>query len=216
MVAASIALVGCASVIHVTQPPAGVDTDPVPQIKVSFGADFKPTEPWFVSLDGVNVTGFVPTPAPGGTSTANIVFGPGGSGSVPAHTISTNATCGTFCVYPADPDVVFTPPALLYNGTLSPKTLDVPLHGFASAEVDVQYSRSVPITVRVHETSTPPRVKLGLSASSMLAPGSTLFVTIPASDTNGPFVLQGESLGGYVLEFTAAGTTPGHGVGTVK
>ena len=208
---ATILTAGCASPIHIVTPGAGMSLDPVPQVVVQFTNNFNPAEAWGIDLDGAAITGFSPAPAPLGTSTAPLVY----SLTPWQHTIKTNATCGAFCVYNSE-EVKFTPPKLFYNGTNVASARDLKQFQATAVFVGVQFDRSVPINVTVVETSSPKRVKLGLSASSFLPAGTPLNVTIPATSTKGDFFIMGDSLGLYTLEFTAAGVTPGGGSGTVK
>ena len=205
---------GCSPVIHITTPASGLSKEPVPQVQASFTVDFKPAEAWSITLDGVAITGWSPTPAPGGTSTAPLVYA--FSSPIAQHTIDTNATCGFFCAYPSDPPVMFTPPQLLYNQTLPPlSAVDLKQFKVTAVFVAVQFDRSVPITVTITETSGIQIVKLGLSASTLQPVGTPLTVTIPATSTKADFFIESDSIGKYVLNFTATGVTPGGGVGTV-
>ncbi len=67
------------------------------QAIVTFTSKFKPTEAWYVDLDGTNLAKFSPAPFPGGTSSVPLVIS-----SADAHTITAQGTCGTFCSYPSD------------------------------------------------------------------------------------------------------------------
>jgi hypothetical protein len=208
-------ITGCTSPVHIASPTPGIKNDPVPQLQVSFLSNFNPSEPWHVSLDGVFVTGFTPAPAPGVTSTVPLVYQPiPSSGS--AHTLTTDATCGTFCVYNAE-TVAFNPPLLIYNGTNVPSSPPTKQFTTVGTFIGVQNAPTVPITVTIVETTTPfPKLQLGLTPGSLKAPGTTLFVTIPAGSTQGTFFVNGQGLGNYQLQMTAAGATPGFGGGTVK
>lgn len=210
---ALLALTGCASPIHILTPVNGVNQEPVQNITASFTADFKPTEAWDIYLDGTPITGFTPPPAPGVTSTAPLVWAP--RTSITSHTIKTNATCGTFCVYNSE-TVTFTPPQLLYNGTTTPTTGDLKQFVTTAEFVGVQYSRSVPITVTIAETSPTKLVQLGTSPGSLLPPGTPIKVIIPASTTKANFYVQGVSLGNYTLSITADGVVPTVGAGKVS
>ena len=59
----------CTSPIHIIKPDAKNPYDPVTQAVVTFDTKFNPAEPWHVDLDGTDLTGFSPAPAPGGSST---------------------------------------------------------------------------------------------------------------------------------------------------
>jgi hypothetical protein len=215
-------LVSCSSVIHITSPVNGDNAEPITSITANFTADFKPTEPWGVYLDGVFVSGFFPTPAPGVTSTAPISLNKMPSGGISQYTITTNATCGTFCSYPSE-TVAFNPPQLRYNATNGAPTANgvVPQFGINMVYVGVQYVRSVPITVRVAEvvnppfTNTIPIISIGATSGSLQPPGTPVFVTIPAGDTRGQFFIKSATLGNYLLNFTAAGASPNEGSGKI-
>src|SRR5690348_17736343 len=112
--ASLVVIAGCTSPVHIVDPTAGIENNPVPQVRVSFLSNFNPSEAWHVSLDGAFVTGFTPTPAPGVTSTAPLAYSPASYPS--SHTLTTDATCGTLCSYNSE-TVAFSPPALIYNGT---------------------------------------------------------------------------------------------------
>ena len=215
VVAVAVLATGCTSVIHIVTPGTGLSKEPVSQVQASFTVDFKPAEAWSITLDGVAITGFSPTPAPGVTSTAPLVLA--SSTPIAQHTIDTNATCGFFCVYPSDPPVKFTPPQLLYNTTLPPLSL-INLKQFSAqlVFVGVQFDRSVPITVTITETSSLQIVKLGLSPATLQPVGTPLTVTIPATSTKADFYIESDSIGKYTLSFTATGVTPGGGAGTVS
>ena len=216
---ATIALLatGCASVIHVDAPPNGVSVEPVQEIQVSFTSNFKPTEAWGVYLDGVRLSAFTPTPAPGSTSKVAVSFDGPSYQHVNSHQITTNATCGTFCVYPNDPPVNFVPPQLLYNGTNTGVDLDLKQFSTAAASVDVQFSRSVPINVTVSEiTAGFPKVQLGATAGGLRPPGTPITIVIPAGTTKADFAVQGVSPGQYLLQFSASGVGTGKGAGNIK
>lgn len=206
---------GCGPAILIVTPDRNHPYDPVPpQAVVSFTANFKPAEPWYVDLDGTNLAGFSPAPTTGGTSSVPIsVTGVG------PHKITAQGTCGTFCSYPSD-SVTFTPPALTFNST-SYVRVDKNLKQFQpdSAYVGIQNYSSVPINVNVVETSFPRHVKLADGTGVFKAPGAPITVTIPSSapgaTTKADFHIEGDVLGAYTLSFTAAGTVSGVGAGNV-
>jgi len=214
----------CSPVINVTTPTQGVNAEPVSIIRANFTADFKPTEPWGIYLDGVKVTGFSPTPAPGVTSTAPIFLNktPTGGAYFAGYQITTDATCGTFCVYPSQ-TVDFVPPQLRYNATNGAATAtgDIAQFSVASVYVGVQHVRSVPIVVKVEEvlsppfTSTLPIVSIGATGGSLQPPGTPALVTIPANDTRGQFFIKSATQGNYILRFTALGASPSQSSGKV-
>lgn len=208
---AALAAAGCASPIHIVTPTDGLGVEPQPQVVAQFNNNFKPTEAWGIYLDGVPITGFSPPPAPLGTSTAPLAFQFEPYGK---HTIQTNATCGTFCSYNSE-EVTFYPPELFYNGTTASNTTNLQQFKPTPAFVGVQFDRSVPITVTVQETSSPPRVKLGNSSGSFASAGTPITVTIPSSSTKGDFFILGDTIGTYQLAFSAAGVTPGGGFGNI-
>lgn len=215
-------LISCSPAIHITSPVQGDNAEPITFITANFSADFKPTEPWGVYLDGVPVTGFSPIPAPNVASKAPITINkmPAGGGFFSQYTITTNATCGTFCAYPSE-TVAFNPPSLRYNATNGAPTATGVVSQFSvnTVYVGVQYVRSVPITVRVEEvlsppfTSTIPIVSIGATSSSLQSPGAAVFVTIPAGDTRGQFFIRSGTLGNYLLKFSAAGASPNQASG---
>ena len=212
----------CSPVIHIVSPVKGDNAEPITSITANFTVDFKPTEPWGVYLDGALVGGFSPTPAPGVTSTAPIFLNkaPTSPGYFSQYTITTNATCGTFCAYPSE-TVAFNPPQLRYNATNGAPTANGNATQFSITPVyvGVQYVRSVPITVRVEEilnppfTNTIPIVSIGATSASLQSPGIPVFVTIPAGDTRGQFFIKSSTLGNYMLKFTATGASPNQGSG---
>ena len=214
----------CSSVIHIVSPVAGDNAEPITSITANFTVDFKPTEPWGIYLDGVLVSGFSPTPAPGVTSTAPIPLNkaPASPGYFSQYTITTNATCGTFCAYPSE-TVAFNPPQLRYNATNGAPTSNGTITQFSPTVVyvGVQYVRSVPIVVKVEETLNPPYtatipiLSMGTSGASLQPPGVPIFVTIPAGDTRGQFFIKSSTLGNYMLKFTAAGASPDQGNGKI-
>lgn len=216
--AAAVALAaGCASPpVHIVTPPVAGATDPVPRVVVRFDTTFNPANSWSIFLDGQIVTGFTPAAKPGGTSSAPLIYGFGpDTFHANNHELRTSASCGGFCTY-ATESVVFVPPQLLFNGTVERKDLTVTQFNDALASVDVQFSRSVPIVVRVEELSSPPSLKMRAPGGAFVAPGAPLFLTIPASDTKADFVINAQSGGPYVLEFTGAGVGTGRGTGLVK
>ncbi len=201
----------CTSPIHIIKPDAKNPYDPVTQAVVTFDTKFNPAEPWHVDLDGTDLTGFSPAPAPGGSSTVPLSFAKGGG-----HTIKAAATCGTFCAYNAE-EVKFTVPQLVYNSTTYASTArDLKQFSAASVYVGVQNFRSVPITVTIMETSTPSRVKLAVPGGPFQPPGSAITVTIPATTTKADFQVQGDVLGTYILGFSAPGVAAGTGSGKVQ
>ena len=109
---------------------------------------------------------------------------------------------------------IVTAPALMYNsasyvnGSQNLKQF-VP----ASVFVGVQNFRSVPLTVTIVETTSPPRVKLAPPGGAFLPPGAPLTLTVPAATTKADFVIQGDVLGTYNLRFTSPGTVQGFGAG---
>jgi hypothetical protein len=211
---AALALVaaGCQPVIQIVKPDrsTAAQYDPVPTVMVNFTSNFKPTEAWNVSLDSGNITGFSPTPVPGGTSSANITIT--GSGS---HTVTAQGTCGTFCSYPSD-TVTFTPPALMYNSASYVNgSQNLKQFVAASVYVGVQNFRQVPLTVQIVETTLPHHVKLAPAGGAFLPPGATLTVTIPATTTKADFMIQADVLGTYNLKFTSPGSAQGFGAGNV-
>jgi hypothetical protein len=208
-------LAGCGPAILIVTPDRNHPNDPVPpRAVVNFTGNFKPAEPWYVDLDGTNLTGFAPAPTTGGTSSVPIFV----TGAGP-HTITAQGTCGTFCSYPSD-SVTFTPPALTYNSTTYVRT-DKNLKQFQSdtAYVGVQNFSSVPINVTIVETSFPRHVKLADGTGVFKLPGAAISVTIPASapgaTTKADFHIEGDVLGAYTLSFTAPGTVSGVGGGNV-
>lgn len=209
---AAILTAGCTPRIHIVRPDAGKPYEPVPAVVATFESDFNPAEAWHIDLDGTNLTGFSPLPAPGGTSSTSIDVN---TLSVGFHTIKAQATCGTFCVYQSE-EVTFLPPALRYNTTTY---VSVPqnLKQFLAAPVwvGVQNFRSVPINVTIVETSTPKRVKLASTSGAFQPPGTPITVTIPASNTRADFFIEGDVLGTYILSFTAPGVVSGGGSGNV-
>ena len=156
MIAAGLLAGGCTPAIHIIKPDRNNPFEPVTQAVVTFETKFNPGYGWSVDVDGANLGGFSPAPAPGGTSSVPLVVGAPG-----AHKITASASCGTFCVYNSDV-VDFTPPALIYNST-SYVRVDQNLKQFqpASAYVGVQNFRTVPINVTIVETSFPKRVQAG-------------------------------------------------------
>jgi|GEM_PF-1132261 len=220
----SVYFAACSPVINIKPPIQGDNAEPVSSITAFFTADFKPTEPWGIYLDGVNVTGFSPAPAPGVTSTAPISLNklPSSPGYFASYQITTNATCGTFCAYPSQ-TVDFTPPQLRYNATNGAPDSNGNVAQFSttSVYVGVQYVRSVPIIVKVEEvlippfTGTLPIISIGATSASLQSPGTPIFVTIPAGDTRGQFFIKSATQGGYVLRFTAVGASPNQGSGKV-
>ena len=213
-VAVSLMTAGCFPVIKIVAPPNN-SSDPAPStVVVNFTTDFKPAEPWYVDLDGTNITAFSPSPSPGGSSSAPISV----SGVGP-HKITAQGTCGTFCSYPSD-SVTFTVPQLTYNSTTYVR-VDKNLKQFQpdTAYVGVQNYSTVPITVTIVETSTPHHVKLAETPGAYKAPGAPITVKIPATapgaTTKVDFYLEGDVLGAYVLSFTAAGVVSGVGGGNV-
>ena len=216
--AAAVALAaGCASPpVHIVTPPVANANDPVPRVVVRFDSTFNPANSWGIILDDQIVTGFTPAAKPGGTSSAPLIYGFGPDNfHANNHELRTTASCGGFCTY-ATESVTFVPPQLLFNGTAVRRDLDVTQFADKSASVDVQFSRTVPIAVRVQELGSPPLLKMRAPGGAFVAPGAPLFLTIPASDTKADFVIQGQSLGTYVLEFSGAGVGTGRGAGVVK
>ena len=146
---------GCSSVIqiqnpvHTSGPPNLAYYDPVPNVVVYFvPPNFKPAEPWYVDLDGTNLTGLSPAAVPGGTSSQAIGFTSSGT-----HTVTAQGTCGTFCSYPSD-QVTFQPPALVYNSiTFYGSNRDLTNHVPTSVFVGVQNFRTVPLNVTIQEVS---------------------------------------------------------------
>lgn len=210
VVVISFLVTACTPAIHILKPDRANPFDPVTQAVVSFETKFNPGEAWYVDLDGTNLSGFSPAPAPGGTSSVPLLITSAGT-----HKITASATCGTFCVYNSDV-VDFTPPALIYNST-SYARVDRNLKQFQpdSVYVGVQNFRSVPISVTIVETSSPKRVKLAAPGGAFQPPGSAITVTIPASTTKADFQIQGDVLGFYVLGFSAPGVSGGVGGGNV-
>jgi hypothetical protein len=210
MVAAGLLAGGCTPAIHIIKPDRNNPFEPVTQAVVTFETKFNPGYGWSVDVDGANLTGFSPAPAPGGTSSVPLVIG-----APAAHKITASASCGTFCVYNSDV-VDFTPPALIYNST-SYVRVDLNLRQFqqASAYVGVQNFRTVPINVTIVETSFPKRVKLATPTGAFQPPGTPVTVTIPAANTKADFRLEGDVLGFYVLGFSAPGVSSGVGGGNV-
>jgi len=210
-VVVALLTVGCAPVILITTPDRNHPDDPAPtQVVVNFTSNFKPAEPWYVDLDGTNLTGFSPAPTPGGTSSVPIVVTSAGQ-----HKVTAQGTCGTFCSYNSD-SVTFALPVLTYNSTVPPR-VDRNLKQFqpASVFVGIQFFSSVPINVTIVETSSPKRVKLATPTGVFQAPGAPLTVTIPAGTTKADFQIEGDVLGAYVLNFTAPGVVSGPGAGNV-
>lgn len=211
LVIAAIVSSGCTSPIHILKPDRNNLFDPVTRVELKFDTNFNPSLPWHVELDGMNLSGFSPAPAPGKISSVPIVI-TGAS----VHTIKATATCGTFCVYNSD-EFQFWPPALVYNSTTYANVnKDLKQFQPASAFVGVQNFRSVPINVTVVEKSSPKRVKLAAPGGQFQSPGSPITVTIPANTTKADFLIQGDVLGLYVLEFTAPGVVSGAGSGNVR
>lgn len=210
-VVAAIVSSGCTSPIHILKPDRNNPYDPVTRVELQFDTNFNPSLPWHAELDGVNLSGFTPAPAPGKISSVPIVI-TGAS----VHTIKATATCGTFCVYNSD-EFQFWPPALVYNSTTYANVKkDLTQFQPASAFVGVQNFRTVPINVTVVEKSSPKRVKLAAPGGQFQAPGSPITLTIPANTTKADFLIQGDVLGSYVLEFTAPGVVTGGGSGNVR
>jgi hypothetical protein len=210
-------LFGCASPIHVVKPDASpTDHEPVPQVVVQFSSSFNPAEAWGVYLDGNPLLGFSPAPAPGVTSSVPIGFAQ--ASSPQTHEVSTNATCGTFCSYNSE-SVKFLPPTLIYDATdLTPAGAGnlkqfVDTHEFVAG----QFSRSVPITVTVIETTPSKKVLIAATAAQLASavPGNPLTVTIPFNDTKADFWIRGNSTGLYTLRFSAPGVVPDGGSGNV-
>src|SRR6476661_3932748 len=143
--AAAIAAVlcGCAPVIHIVKPETANPYDPEPQVVVSFTSNFNPSNPWYVDMDGVNITGLTPTPAPGVTSTAPLGFP-----SFSSHTIHAQGTCGTFCAYPTE-TVTFTPPVIYFNGTNANGSGHLNQTVLTTEFVGITNYSSVPVTISI-------------------------------------------------------------------
>jgi hypothetical protein len=210
-VIAVILTAGCTPAVHIVKPEASKPYEPVPEVVVNFEAKFSPYWGWHIDLDGTNLTGFSPTPAPGGTSSRPIGIKDKGE-----HKITAYAVCGQFCVYNSE-EVKFTPPFLVYNSTknFSVKQ-DLAQFQPTTVYVGVQNYRSVPIQVTIVETSPTKRVKLASSPGAFQSPGDPITVTIPADNTKADFFIEGDVLGSYTLSFTAPGVVPGTGQGYVN
>lgn len=206
----AVLIAGCAPVILITTPDRNNPNEPVNNVVVNFTSNFKPTEPWNVSLDGTNLAGLSPAPIPGGTSSVPITLT-----KANVYKVTASGTCGTFCAYPSD-EVTFTPPALMYN-SISYANGSQNLTKFvpASVFVGVQNFHSVPIIVTIVETTTPKHVKLAPLGGAFLSPGTPLTLTIGAASTKADFMIEGDVLGIYQLRFTSPGTVEGFGAGTV-
>jgi hypothetical protein len=214
-VAVTLLTAGCAPAIRIVTPDRNHPYDPVPpKAVVNLTPNFKPAEPWYVDLDGTNLTGFSPAPTPGGTSSVPLSV----TGAGP-HTITAQGTCGTFCAYPSD-SVTFTPPALTYNSTTYVR-VDKNLKQFQAdnAYVGIQNYSSVPINVTIVETSFPRHVKLADGSGIFKLPGQAITVPIlasaPGATTKADFHIEGDVPGPYTLSFTAPGTVSGIGAGNV-
>jgi hypothetical protein len=214
--AAAALLFGCASPINIIKPDTNPNADPVPQVVVSFLSNFNPSLPWHVALDGTDLSGFSPAPAPGVTSVVPVTWA-AGSG-LKSHQVTASATCGTFCVYNSAV-VNFTPPHLFFNGTHSTPSGSGNLKQFQPVAkfVAVQSSRSVAIPVTVVEVSPVKKVRIASTQAGLAGatPGAPLSLTIPANMTKADFWVVGDGLGLYQLQFTAAGVVPGGGGGTI-
>lgn len=204
---------GCAPVILITDPDRNRPYDPFDgKVAVNYTANFKPTEPWHVDIDGSNLTSLTPAAMPGGNSSQGVSVAPG------SHTVTAQGTCGTFCAYQSD-QVVFEPPALRYNSiTYVNNPLNLTNHVPTTAYVGVRNFRSVPLTVTVQEINGPPfHLKLAPNGSSAFSsPGAPLTVTIPANDNVAKFAIEGDVLGFYQLRFTSPGCFEGIGTGKVS
>ncbi len=210
--AATLLMAGCVSQIHILQPVAGNNVDPVTTVRAQFGTDFKPTEAWGVYLGGVAISGFSPAPAPGVTSTAPLPLDLNFSSFV----ITTNATCGTFCSYPSE-TVNFTIPHLEYNDNFTSKPKDFPRFMPTNVFVAVQFPPNVPIVVTITEDpqGNPNKLRLGRSGGPLQGVGVPLTVTIPGGiSSKVDFVIDCESgTSTYVIRFAAAGVGFGAGSG---
>ena len=209
VVAAAVLLGGCAPVIHIVKPEAANPYDPVPQLVVNFTSSFNPGYPWYVDMDGTNITGFTPAPAPGVTSTAPLAFPVYSS-----HTIHAQGTCGTFCSYPSE-SVTFRPPELFYNSTTGSTTTALKQTVESTEYIGIGDYSSVPVTIDVVETTVPKRVRLANVGGPLQPPGGKITLTIAPGDTKTNFQIRGDVLGGYTLRFTTPGTPGGGGNGTV-
>lgn len=222
---------GCATPIHILSPANGPSVDPVPQAVIKFDSKFDPGGfGWDVFLDGValNHGAFLPTPAPNVTSTVPLPyplkdFGVQGGYAVwvADHKIETLATCGFFCAWKSE-SRTFTPPQLLYNGTVKPDL--VILTQFATTPVyvgvqDPSLSKDLMVTIKeIHnpqDPNSPLVVQLGTSPASLLPAGNPITVTIPAGSTKADFYIRGESLAYYFLELSGPGATPSYGKGKI-
>ena len=64
----------CTSPIHIAKPDPKNQYDPVTEVVATFETKFNPSYPWHIELDGTDIPGFSPAPAPGGSSTAPLVI----------------------------------------------------------------------------------------------------------------------------------------------
>jgi hypothetical protein len=203
---------GCQPVILIAKPDRNNPGDPVTSVVVNFTSNFKPAEPWYVDLDGTNLTGFSPAPVPGGTSSVPVTIT-----TCPAHKVTAQGTCGTFCSYQSD-TVSFTVPAFMYNSiTCANGFQNLKVFQPANVFVGIQNYPSSPITITVQETTLPRHVKLATSTGPFQNPGNPITLTIGAPNTKADFRIEGDVLGNYALQFTSGpGTIAGVGGGTIS
>jgi hypothetical protein len=199
----ALILAGCTSPIHIITPVQGDNVDPV-SVKVNFLSKFDPSQSWSVSLDGQKLSGFTPTPAPGATSVVPVNFPQGWKGE---HVVKTHAVCGFFCVWDSE-EVHFSPPHLRWNSTTNSVASKLVQFQGQAAWAGVQYAPTVPINVTIQETTSPPKVSVGLTSNAMSPPGTPLVVTIPAGSTKGDFFLRAQSSGLFTFLLSAPGVTP--------
>jgi len=220
-------LFGCQSPINILYPPAGTISEPVTHVTVHFTDKFMPAEGWGVYLDSNKISGFSPTPAPGVTSTAPIEVGYGykigpNQGDVAIHDVTTNATCGFFCVYGSEKNSFF-PPALIQGSKKWTMGLNVVEFVPTVETVFIQNAAPVPIQVTVtDETKPAPVLRLGKTAATIQSLGIPIVVTIPQGGVSVSFYVQSAGSAQppnlnhqYDLRFRASGVTPGYGTGNV-
>jgi hypothetical protein len=202
---------GCAPPVKIVKPDAGSSTAPVEQFAVQFDKDFVPGS-FAADFSGTTITPlFSPTPTPGSTSFASIVYpqymdynwintvnGSGGQNEQLLRVSGKSSSNGSCC-----DSVKFSPPATkIFRGGGSAITYDTGLDVreretiVATVFVDAVPKEALAVRVTGH-----PSVSLNEQPA-----GSDILLSIPSNDRRVDFRIRGIVVSGEFFKIRAIAT----------